>query len=35
MDYFEIFLERMILCRKAAEQLGCEFALVINKERVI
>ena len=35
MDYFEIFMQRMILCRKAAEQLGCEFALVINKERVI
>ncbi|MDO4280404.1 MAG: HD domain-containing protein [Peptococcaceae bacterium] len=35
MDYFEIFLERMVLCRKAAETLGCEFALVINKERVI
>ena len=35
MDYFKIFLERMILCRKAAEQLGCEFSLVINKERVI
>lgn len=35
MDYFEIFLERMILCRKAAEQLDCEFSLVINKERVI
>lgn len=35
MDYFEIFLERMILCRKAAEQLGCEFALVLNNVRVI
>ncbi len=35
MDYFEIFLERMILCRKSCEQLGCEFALIINKERVI
>lgn len=35
MDYFEIFLERMILCRKAAEQLGCEFSLIINEERVI
>ena len=22
MDYFEIFLNRMILCRKAAERLG-------------
>ena len=35
MDYFEIFLDRMILCRKAAEKLGVEFCLVINKERVI
>lgn len=35
MDYFEIFLERMILCRKAAEKLGAEFCLTINKERVI
>ena len=30
MDYFEIFLERMILCRKAAEKLGLSFRLVIN-----
>lgn len=30
MDYFEIFLERMILCRKAADVLGLEFKLVIN-----
>ncbi len=30
MDYFEIFLERMILCRKAAEKLGLSFNLVIN-----
>lgn len=35
MDYFEIFLDRMILCRKAAEKLGLEFWLVINGERVI
>ncbi len=35
MDYFEIFLDRMILCRKAAEKLCVEFCLVINKERVI
>ena len=35
MDYFEIFLDRMILCRKAAEKLGVEFWLIINKERVI
>lgn len=35
MDYFEIFLERMILCRKSSEQLGCDFVLIINDERVI
>lgn len=35
MDYFEIFLERMVLCRKAAEKLGAEFRLVINGQRVI
>ena len=30
MDYFEIFLERMLLCRKAAEYLGLQFKLIIN-----
>ena len=30
MDYFEIFLGRMILCRKAAEKLGLQFKLNIN-----
>ncbi len=35
MDYFEIFLNRMILCRKAAEKLGIEFWLIINKQRLI
>lgn len=35
MDYFEIFLNRMILCRKAAEKLGVEFWLVINGQRII
>ena len=32
MDYFEIFLERMILCRRAAESLGLRFRLQINKQ---
>lgn len=32
MDYFEIFLSRMILCRKAAEKLGLQFKLVINDQ---
>lgn len=35
MDYFEIFLNRMILCRKAAEKLGLQFWLVINEQRLI
>ena len=35
MDYFEIFLGRMILCRKAAEKLGLRFRLVINDQAVI
>ncbi len=30
MDYFEIFMKRMILCRKAAEKLGMRFRLKIN-----
>ncbi|MGB9588160.1 MAG: HD domain-containing protein [Armatimonadota bacterium] len=30
MEYFEIFLTRMIMCRRAADRLGCKFKLVIN-----
>ena len=30
MDYFEIFLQRMVLCRTAAEHLGLQFHLEIN-----
>ena len=35
MDYFEIFMERMILCRKAAEKLGLQFKLIINDQQLI
>ena len=35
MDYFEIFLGRMLLCRKAAERLGLMFRLVINDQRLL
>ena len=35
MDYFEIFLGRMIMCRKAAEKLGLAFKLVINDQPLI
>ncbi len=35
MDYFEIFLVRMIMCRKAADKLGLAFRLHINGQSVI
>ncbi|MBI3522559.1 MAG: HD domain-containing protein [Chloroflexi bacterium] len=35
MEYFEIFLSRMILSRRAAEFLHCRFALVINNTRLL
>ena len=35
MDYFEIFMQRMILCRKAAEKLGLQFRLMINEQQLI
>jgi len=35
MDYFEIFMNRMILCRKAAERLGLQFKLIINEQQLI
>jgi len=35
MDYFEIFLGRMTLCRRAAEKLGLEFKLIINEQQLL
>ena len=35
MDYFEIFLTRMLMCRKAAEKLGYGFKLIINNQPLI
>lgn len=35
MDYFEIFMARMILCRKAAARLGLRFRLVINGQTLL
>ena len=35
MDYFEIFLGRMVMCRKAAEFLGLRFRLVVNEQQVL
>ena len=35
MDYFEIFLKRMVMCRKAADKLGLQFKLIINEQQLI
>lgn len=35
MDYFEIFMGRMIMCRKAAQALGLSFKLVINGQQLL
>ena len=35
MDYFEIFMQRMLLCRKAAETLGLQFKLMINEQQLM
>lgn len=35
MDYFEIFMQRMSMCRKAAEKLGLQFKLIINEQPLI
>lgn len=35
MDYFEIFLDRMLMCRRAAEVLGCHFRLIANGSQVL
>ena len=35
MDFFEIFMDRMLMCRKAAEKLGLMFKLKINGQQLI
>ena len=35
MEFFEIFLQRMMLCRKAAEKLGLQFQLIINRQQLV
>ena len=35
MDFFEIFMKRMMLCRRAAERLGLTFQLTINGQQLI
>lgn len=35
MDYFEIFMNRMILCRQAAKCLNLRFSLIINGQQMV
>jgi len=35
VEYFEIFLSRMLACRRAAAFLSCEFSLVINGHKML
>jgi hypothetical protein len=35
MDYFELFLDRMVMSRKAAKVLGCDFELMINGTKLL
>ncbi|MGH2682231.1 MAG: phosphohydrolase [Actinomycetota bacterium] len=35
MEYFEIFLDRMVMCRRAAERLDCAFHLEINGNKLL
>lgn len=34
MNYFEIFLQRMLMCQKAAEVLGLKFKLIANGSKM-
>ncbi len=34
MDYFDIFLKRMLMCRRAAECLECKFKLTANGSKL-
>lgn len=35
MEYFEIFLTKMLMCRRAAEKLQCRFKLMINDVQLL
>ena len=35
MEYFEIFIGRMALCRRAAQRLGLRFHIVINGQEIL
>ncbi len=35
MEYFEIFMSRMIMCRRAAKFLDCNFELIVNERKLL
>ena len=35
MEYFEIFLSRMIISKRAANYLGCDFEMIINDVKLM
>jgi uncharacterized protein len=35
LEYFEIFLERMVMCRRAGRTLGCDFKITVNDVAVL
>ena len=35
LDYFEIFTERMLMCRRASEVLGLKFKFTVNGSKVL
>ncbi|MDR2192022.1 MAG: hypothetical protein LBO62_04005, partial [Endomicrobium sp.] len=35
MEYFEIFMSRMIMSRRAANFFGCNFELIINERKLL
>ncbi len=35
MDYFEIFLDRMLMCKRAAARLSLAFGLIINGQTIM
>ena len=35
LEYFEIFLERMLMCRRASEMLGAKFKMTANGSKIV
>lgn len=35
IEYFEIFMDRMAMCREAAKYLNCKFELIINERKLL